>query len=448
MEQDAHPATVFPVRNVAMSSSLSIAIAGAGVAGLAAAAFLADAGHRPVIFERFDAARPVGAGLLIQPTGLAALERLGARAAAEALGQRIERLHGRAEPTGRTVFDLRYDMLAPGLAGLGMHRASLFHVLWQAVKARGVGLEAGVEAAGTEETAQGITLLDSRGRRFGPFDLVLDASGARSKLREGLGPVAIRPYRYGAVWGVGRHTMFERGVLQQRYRSARFMIGVLPIGRLPDDPAPLDAFFWSLPGGGHAAFAAGDLDGWREDVAVLWPQTRTLTAQFADATALAPARYAQLTVRRPWRGRLVLVGDAAHQTSPQLGQGANMALLDGAALADALAAAPVADALPAYAARRRAHVRFYQAASALLTPFFQSDSAAAAWARDLAFGPMAKLPWLRREMIRTLAGLKTGPFTVQTPEILAGRDGAGSLAPVQPNRLLSARTASSRRHRS
>jgi hypothetical protein len=65
-------------------------------------------------------------------------------------------------------------------------------------------------------------------------------------------------------------------------------------------------------------------------------------------------------------------------------------------------------------------VRFYQAASALLTPFFQSDSRAAALTRDLTFRRLPCIPYVRREMLRTLAGLKTGLFTHATPEELAG----------------------------
>ena len=55
-----------------------------------------------------------------------------------------------------------------------------------------------------------------------------------------------------------------------------------------------------------------------------------------------------------------------------------------------------------------------------LTPFFQSDSNLASRIRDAAFAPMARLPYIRREMVRTLAGLKTGLFTHQTPNGLVG----------------------------
>ena len=74
------------------------------------------------------------------------------------------------------------------------------------------------------------------------------------------------------------------------------------------------------------------------------------------------------------------------------------------------------EALRAYAAARRRHIRFYQAASWWLTPLFQSNSRAVALLRDLAFPLLAGLPYFRRESVRSLAGLKTGLLTSLEPE--------------------------------
>jgi 2-polyprenyl-6-methoxyphenol hydroxylase-like FAD-dependent oxidoreductase len=414
-------------------TSLSIAIVGAGVAGLAAASFLADGGHRPVIFERFEHAKPIGAGLLIQPTGLAVLERLGLRQEASALGSRIERLYGRSGPDGPLIFDRRYDELLPGLHGMAMHRASLFHLLMEAVQARGIALEQSADIAEIDESALHPTLLDGKGRRLGPFDLVIDASGARSRLRQAFGAVRIRPYAHGAVWGVVKDTGFLPDALQQRYKRARHMIGVLPVGRLPHDPTPLNAFFWSLPADELDQWHRTDLAAWRAEVTAIWPETASLTEQFTQHDQLTTARYAQLTVANPIRGRLVLIGDAWHQTSPQLGQGANMALLDAAALADALALrTDIGEALAAFVAGRRDHIRFYQMASTVLTQFFQSHSRLTGPVRNASFGPMGKLPWLKTEMVKTLAGLKTGPFSWRRPEELAGLKLSNESPGVEP----------------
>jgi 2-polyprenyl-6-methoxyphenol hydroxylase-like FAD-dependent oxidoreductase len=252
-------------------TGLSIAIVGAGVSGLAAASFLADAGYELVIFERFEIARPLGAGLLIQPTGLAVLERLGVRIEAMLLGSRIDHLYGRAGPNDPVTFDLRYDELISDLHRLALHRASLFHLLHQAVSARGIAIRHAVEIVALDQSGTRPALVDANGLRFGPFDLIIDASGARSRLREAIGAVRISPYRYGAVWGVAQDTGFVRNALQQRYKSARTMIGVLPVGRLPDDPAPLNAFFWSMPEEKLDQWHEADLTVWRSEVASIWP---------------------------------------------------------------------------------------------------------------------------------------------------------------------------------
>jgi 2-polyprenyl-6-methoxyphenol hydroxylase-like FAD-dependent oxidoreductase len=69
-----------------MHRPLDIAIVGAGITGLACATLLSRDGHRVVVYERFDTSRPIGSGLMLQPTGLAALQRLGLRETIEALG--------------------------------------------------------------------------------------------------------------------------------------------------------------------------------------------------------------------------------------------------------------------------------------------------------------------------------------------------------------------------
>jgi 2-polyprenyl-6-methoxyphenol hydroxylase-like FAD-dependent oxidoreductase len=110
--------------------------------------------------------------------------------------------------------------------------------------------------------------------------------------------------------------------------------------------------------------------------------------------------------------RVAFLGDAAHATSPQLGQGCNLALCDAAALADAVLAEPtVEQALERFTTARRAHLEFYQLATRWLTPFFQSNLAPLGWVRDALMGPASRLAFVRREMVRSMAGTKTGIFT-------------------------------------
>ena len=109
-----------------MGNSLDIAIAGAGPAGLAAALYLKRAGHLVTIFERFDEPKPVGSGLILQPTGLTVLADLGLLDDILALGSRIDWLHGADAKTGRTVRDVRYDAQRASLRRMSFERCEPF----------------------------------------------------------------------------------------------------------------------------------------------------------------------------------------------------------------------------------------------------------------------------------------------------------------------------------
>ncbi|MCZ0736587.1 FAD-dependent oxidoreductase [Phreatobacter sp. AB_2022a] len=407
--------------------SLAIAVVGAGIAGLAVATRLDRAGHRVTVFERFDASRPVGSGLMLQPTGLAALERLGLRAAIERRGARIDRLHGKTD-RGTTIFDLGYADLDPALYAVAVHRAALHGVLWQAFAAGTAGLETGFAVAGLGDGhADGaLSLIDGAGRRAGPFALVIDASGAQSKLRGRLAAHRPKPYPYGAVWTTAPDIGIAPGRLDQRYVAARTMLGYLPIGTVDGTGEPLAALFWSLKPGDHISWRDG-FARWQAETARLWPALAPLVAALDGPDCFTLASYQHFTAGRFHDGRLVLIGDAAHATSPQLGQGANQGLLDAVTLADALDSTPdLQAALDRFERARRRPVRFYQTASALMTPFFQSDSRSFALMRDVSFNRLKSIPYLRREMVRMLAGLKTGPLTHESPAAIAdpfGRPG-------------------------
>ena len=181
--------------------TLDIGIAGAGPAGLAAALMLSRQGHRVEILERFDVASPVGSGLMLQPTGLTVLNALGLLQPILALGSRIDRLYGADARSGRTVLDVRYDAIVGGRFGLAVQRAALFNTLHDAVVAAGLPVRTGVTLANVRMAGGKAVLLDAEGREVGAYDLVIDASGARSTLSAG-STVApkVRELTYGAFW--------------------------------------------------------------------------------------------------------------------------------------------------------------------------------------------------------------------------------------------------------
>ena len=389
---------------------MKIAIAGAGIAGLASAALLARAGHDVAVYDQFAAPSPVGSGLMVQPVGMSVLAHLGLADTVGAQASPIRRILGKTR-AGLTVLDTAYADLRPDAVGHAVQRSVLFDALLGA--ALGAGAELVPDTAVTG--VRGQRLLTALGD-LPPADLVLDCLGAYSPLC----PRLSKPLRYGALWALLDWPLdgpFRPDQLEQRYWRAAQMVGVLPVGQRPDAAAKL-TFFWSLRGADHAAWRNAPLDDWKAKVTGLWPETAVVLDQIRSHDDLVFARYTHHTVAFPGRGHVAHLGDSHHAGSPQLGQGANMALLDAWALATAVARCPdPQEATHHYAQLRRTHVWFYQAASWAFTPLYQSDSRILPWIRNRIAAPASFIWPLPGILSRLVAGELGEPMY----QIAAGR---------------------------
>lgn len=403
-----------------MGGHLNIAVIGGGTSGLAASLFLHKDGHTVTLFEKFAEPRPLGAGIMLQPTGLACMACLGLDKDILSYGARINTLYGKSA-NGHVVFDIRYSDLRPHLFGLGVHRGALFSVLHNELLRQQIRIVTSCEIVHTYLHAGKRSVTDKSGNCYEGFDLVVDASGTRSQLRTRHGQLKYsKPYCYGAMWGVCTDPgqAFGRDSLQQRYDSGKIMIGALAIGKRPSDNVETLAFFWSILASKYEAWKEAGLVHWKSRVTGYWPELAPYLDQFQSLDELTFAQYSD-TIMRQWHDdRLVFIGDSAHSTSPQLGQGANIGLIDALTLATCLKEGrEINSSLAQYTAERKSHTNFYQIASRWLTPFFQSDITAAAWLRDRTFGMMCKMPYLKTEMLKTLAGIKTGMFSYLNPGV-------------------------------
>ena len=380
---------------------LDIAVVGCGVAGQAAATLLAETGHRVTLYEKFSEPQPVGAGLLLQPTGLAVLRELGIADSAIARGARIGGLEARTY-RGRAILDLHYADLHPRAFGVGIHRATLFDLLHGRLLKSPAKLVTGAEIVDVDHTH----LVEESGVRHGPFDLIVAADGAHSTLRARLLPHArARLYPWGCIWttapdlaGIG-----AAGMLRQRVHGTKLMMGLLPIGENEV------TIYWSLPIRALGRNRTIDFVAWRRIATALWPEAAPIIEHAAAAGDFARATYRHVALSRWNAGPVLFIGDAAHGTSPQLGQGANLGLMDAWVLAKTLAEAPeLLSAFLRFERRRVPTVRYYRHASHLLTPFFQSRLAPLGWLRDAVMGPACHVPGLRAMMGSTLAGTRRG----------------------------------------
>jgi 2-polyprenyl-6-methoxyphenol hydroxylase-like FAD-dependent oxidoreductase len=397
---------------------LRIGVVGCGVGGMAAALALARRGHAVTLLEAFATPRPLGSGLLLQPTGLAALRALGLDETIRAAGARVDRLEGK-DTRGRRVMDLDYGDWRPGAHGVGIHRAVLFDTLHDQLAPDGVEVVTDARIVRIENFARPV-LHDQHGRVFGPFDLAIIGDGSASTLRAAIRPGARAPvYPWGAVWtnAADLDGRFA-GALRQVYHRAEVMSGVLPVGRGPDGAENLVSLFWSLPVADLDAFLAGDFATWRDQrLAPLWPEAAALLQERTDWADFSRAVYRDVSVGRWNREACVLVGDAAHGTSPQLGQGANLALVDAVELAAHLDRdlRPTMVAVRAWQDQRRRHTGVYQLVSKALTPLFQAHGAFWPLMRDLFFTPMSRWPGLKQLGVLLLTGtLRLGRFPPET----------------------------------
>jgi 2-polyprenyl-6-methoxyphenol hydroxylase-like FAD-dependent oxidoreductase len=299
------------------------------------------------------------------------------------------------------VIDIRYARWQNGSYGLGLHRGVLFNALWRAATEAGVQINMGNEV-------EQLSALQG-------FDLRVIADGANSQLRAQTGlKYKDTLYPWGAVWAVLPDLERHYGTtLWQWYRQANQMLGIMPTGLAPGSSTPVVSLFWSLRADRYAALQDAGLQAWKDTVLALNPACAELLTHITSMEQLTWARYHDVVMPRYHTEGptdcTVVIGDAAHATSPQLGQGTNLALLDAVALAQSLGTAlDMPSALATYTQTRRGHLHFYSQASRLLTPLFQSDLKVLPWLRDVFLATSAGWPVFKGVNLQTLVGVRKG----------------------------------------
>lgn len=402
---------------------MRVAIVGCGTAGGASALFLARAGHEVIVYERVPDPRPIGAGIILQPTGQAVLARLGLEREVLERGARLDGLLVR-NARGRKILELSYEDVGNSreptqggtgvceMFGLGIHRGVLFRELFAAAQ-RETEVRCGVAIDRVDWERR--RLIDDSGAEHGPFDLIIVADGARSKLRDDITEIqqTLRAYPWGALWFLAEDPEQNfRGRLFQTVRSNARMLGFLPTGLGPDSDRALTSIYWSIRGDRVEAFRRAGIDAWKDEIRSMLDEQSSaaaepLLAQIEHEQQVLFTSYNDVQMR-PWvHDRVVFLGDAAHAMSPQLGQGCNLALLDALTLAECIDvfSTDVTRALEMYCARRRTHLGVYTQATRWLTPFFQGDVELLGELRDLFMPVAAKVPFARSLMTKSMAGV-------------------------------------------
>jgi salicylate hydroxylase len=314
---------------MAEGTGLRVAIVGGGIGGLFAANALRERGIQATVYEQAPGLTEIGAGVQLTPNSVRLLQHVG-------LGDEIDRCGARASARSQYY---RHDAtpIAPVTttdssgwnAVMGMHRADLIDIL--AAPLPDESVYTGHRCTGLTQTSDAALLEFANGSTV-EADVVVAADGIHSSLRhhvtEPAKPIYSGSVGYRGLVAIDRLPGWPRDEIQLWMGDGRHFL-VFPVrggemlnyvGFLPADESLAES--WSAPG----------------DPAVL-------AAEFADWDPRVPRLLSQVDVVFGWglydreplgrwtAGRLTLLGDAAHPMLPHLGQGANQAMEDGAALA-------------------------------------------------------------------------------------------------------------------
>jgi 2-polyprenyl-6-methoxyphenol hydroxylase-like FAD-dependent oxidoreductase len=315
-----------------------VIVVGGGIAGLSAAIGLRRSGHEVIVLERAPQIDPIGAGLTLFANAMSALDRLGMRDAVAAHGATAKR-SAILTREGRELAHVPQDLLEGTIA---IHRADLQREL----SAAAGDVRLGAEITAVEQDDDGVVARGADGSEE-RGDLLVGADGLSSVVRSaivavrpryagytawrGVSPVPVEPGRLTESWGVGeRFGLVDIG----QGRTYWFATKNAPEGE-PDEPE------------GKKAEILRRFSGWHEPIAAIADSTDEGAILRNDVYYLEP-------LPRWSEGRVVLVGDAAHATTPGVGQGAAQAIEDSVVLADRIAASgELATALREYEAIRR-----------------------------------------------------------------------------------------------
>lgn len=325
----------------------NILIIGAGIGGLSSAIALGRRGHRVTLIERDPDWSVYGVGIIQQGNVLRAVDQLGVLNRYAMAGFGFDAVEVFA-PNGMKIARIPSPRLLPDYpANIGISRRSLQAVLAQAAKESGAQIRLGITADHLDDTGTGVSVVFSDGAS-GDFDLVIGADGVFSSTRSRILPQSEQPRFTGqSVWRYNLRAPAGMDALQV-YNGATGA-GLVPMSN------GLMYLYLTTPEPENPRFRADELaEQMRARMAHCAPAIQQLAEQITDNTAVVYRPLDTVLVTGPWHhGRVVLLGDAVHATTPHLGQGAGLAIEDSLVLAEEIDRAERMDtALHAYRARR------------------------------------------------------------------------------------------------
>jgi 2-polyprenyl-6-methoxyphenol hydroxylase-like FAD-dependent oxidoreductase len=332
-----------------------ILIVGGGIAGLALGTALRRAGLEPEIVERAPAFGAVGAGIALGVNAMAMMRRLGLEEATLERGFVLRRAEI-TDASGGVLGVTDLGALTPRFGPtLSIHRAKLHEALL--LGCAGLPLHAGTTLESLVDRGDGVEVRRSDGRE-GVYDLVVGADGVRSQTRRLVFGPNEPIYAGYTCWRLVVPAPGGLEVVREMWgRGLRF--GVVPMAG-----DTVYCFAVANAPAGTPDPEDGRVERFRARFAGFGGSVPEILEQVERPEQLIHGDLADLE-QNPWhRGRVALLGDAAHAVTPNMGQGAAMALESAVVLADLLLEKrPLEETLRAWEGRRRDRVRFVRAQS-------------------------------------------------------------------------------------
>ena len=327
-----------------------ILIVGGGIGGLSLVAALRRYGFAPELIERSRSWRAVGAGIAVQPNGIRVLRELGVGEAIERAGTVI-RHWDFCDDQGEVLCETDLEALWAGVGPfIGIARGRLQRALLDG--AAGAALRAGTSITALSPEADSVRVELSDGS-VGAYDLVVGADGIASTVRR-LALDATPPAYGGQMVWRSLVPIRPHGLTKLQFLLGEgCFFGLCPVG----DGHTYG--FGNVAGPRFRDEAAGRLTRLRGRFASFGPVVQEYLAALESDDQIHCSAIEWVEQER-WRGgRVVLIGDAAHASSPMMGQGGSLAVEDAWVLAESLYAADsVEHALDAYVVRREPRVEW------------------------------------------------------------------------------------------
>jgi 2-polyprenyl-6-methoxyphenol hydroxylase-like FAD-dependent oxidoreductase len=357
-----------------------VIIVGGGIAGSALAIAMARRGARVVLLEREQRWAPHSSGIFIYCNGLQALDRLGVLdeiCRSGWVSPDGDNLYLAAD--GSTITRTTYPGIGDRIPPIvGIRRAELHRVLATAVAALGIEVRLATTVTAFEDCAPAPVQVTLSGGARLECDLLVGADGIRSDLRRRLFGELEPVYTGLGVW----RSMHAK---PSSIETKIMMMGVgTRLGIMPLSNDQLYMFGTTRePGKPHYPREAWARQ-MRDKFADFKGPAEVLLAQIETPDQVYYTPIEEVHLPLPWsRGRAVVIGDAAHSSSPFMGQGGAMALEDAVVLADMIApGADIAATLSAFGRRRFERCRFVQEASRRVGEAGATETLAATVARD------------------------------------------------------------------